>query len=126
MKFIRDKKIHKAIVISVLFLALGFSGFYAMRGVLASYTASGLFIFNDVVAFILSALIGGAIFELILFLLCKGLSGKIGASRAQDMRYAFRFFAIPAGIMSGLLKLLYFSYPFLFSYGEVLFEFFFM
>ena len=126
MNFIKDKKIHKAILIVVLFIALGFSGFYSMRGTLASYSSNGLLSFNDVWAFILSALINGGIYELITILIFKALSKKLGQARSQDMRYALRFFVVLAGIFSGLIKLFYFAYPFIFPYGEVLIEFIFM
>ena len=49
MNFIKDKKINKYIVMAVLFLSFGYSGFYSMRGTLALFTAGmDFYVFNDV------------------------------------------------------------------------------
>ncbi len=123
MNFIKEKKIHKAIVIVITFLALGYSSFYSVRSMFAAYAAEGVFNSNDVVSFLLSAISAGAIYELITMLLFKANARKIGQLRARDMQYALRFFVIPVGILSGALKTLYFFFPYLFNYGEVFIEF---
>ncbi len=125
MNFIKEKKINKYIVAVVLFLSFGYSGFYYMRGALALLTISGTFVFNDVWAFILAALIGGGIFELVTVFLAKGSAVRLN-NRGADMQYALRFFYIPANILAGVLKTLYFYFPYLFPYGEIFFEFFFV
>ncbi len=123
MNFIKEKKIHKAVVIIANFLALGYSGFYGVRSLLAAYALDGLFSANDLVAFLLAAVSAGAVFELVTTLLFRANARKLGPHRAKDMQYAFRFFTIPVGILSGAIKTLYFFYPFVFNYGEVLIEF---
>lgn len=124
MNFIKEKKINKYIVIAVLFLSFGYSGFYYARGLLALITASGSFVFNDIWAFALAALSGGAVYELITALLCRGASARL-SGKGPDMQYALRFFFIPANILSGVVKTLYFYFPFIFSYGEIFIDFFF-
>ncbi len=125
MNFIRDKKIHKYIVIAVLFLSFGFTDFFSVRGTLAMYSNNGLFEFNDVVAFISAAIMGGLIYELIIMLFTRGAVSRLGA-RAYDMKYSLRFFVIASNVCSGLVKLLYLRFPYVFSYGEIFIDFIFM
>ena len=125
MNFIKEKKINKYIMIAALFLSFGYSGFYYMRGALALLTASGTFVFNDVWAFLFAAVIGGGVYELVTMFLARGSAARLN-NRGADMQYALRFFYIPANLLSGVLKTLYFYFPYLFSYGEIFFDFFFV
>ena len=126
MNFIKEKKIPQVVVIILTFLALGYNSFYGVRSLLATYAVEGMFKANDVIAFIVSAVVAGAMYELITALIFRATIRKVGGQRAKDMRYALRFFVIPAEILAGALKTLYFFYPFLFNYGEVLIDFIFL
>ena len=119
MNFIKEKKIPQVVVIILTFLALGYNSFYGVRSLLATYAVEGMFKANDVIAFIVSAVVAGAMYELITALIFRANIRKVGGQRAKDMRYALRFFVIPAEILAGALKTLYFFYPFLFNGGAM-------
>lgn len=127
MNIIKEKKIHSAIMILLVSLAMGYSAFYAMRGTLASFGGTGFQteLFNDAVAFVLSAMSAGIVYELITLLLFRSGAHSLGQSRVNDMRYALRFFMIPAGILSGAVKTVYYFVPLAFPFGETLIEFIF-
>ncbi len=125
MNFIKEKKINKYIVICVLALSFGFTGMYNIRGLLALFTIGGIFKFNDVWAFILAALSGILLYEVITMFLSRMIFLRLGATKAKDFRYVLRFFFIPANILSGALKTLYLFFPFVFPYGELFFDFIF-
>ena len=128
MKFIDEKKIHKGIVIAVLFLSFGYAGWQSTRGMLAymSYGYPELgqpaWLFNGVLALF----IGGAI-PLLFYELITAFSSRFVAMRtggaADDMRYALRFFYIMANIVVGSLKFLYFLTPIASVFGNVLIDF---
>ena len=125
MNFIKEKKINKYIVITALFLSFGYSGFYSMRGTLALFTAGmNFYVFNDVFAVIFAALIGGLIYELITMFLAKSASMRLNG-RGADIQYALRFFYIPANLLAGAVKTLYFFFPYIFTYGEIFIDFLF-
>ncbi len=125
MNFIKEKKINKYIVITALFLSFGYSGFYSMRGTLALFTAGmDFYVFNDVFAVIFAALIGGLIYELITMFLAKSASMRLNG-RGADIQYALRFFYIPANLLAGAVKTLYFFFPYIFTYGEIFIDFLF-
>ncbi len=122
MNIIKEKKINVYIVAAVLFICCGYSEFYYMRGTLAMLSVNGTVVFNDVLAFLFAALLGGVIYEAITSLLFRSAAKML--PNCEDMRYTLRFFYAAAFSLSGVTKTLYFYFPYLFTFGEVLIDFF--
>ncbi len=123
MNFIKEKKVNTYVAVAVLFLCCGYSGFYNMRGMLAMVSVNGSVVFNDVLAFLFAAIFGGIIYEAITALLFRAASITLPA--CAGMRYSLRFFYSAAYLLSGITKTIYFYFPYLFTFGEIIIEFFF-
>ncbi len=122
LESIAQQKINKTLITVLLIICAGFSGFFSVRGTLA-LMGTGIEIFsNDIFAYIFSCVINGASIFFIVNLLF-GFLGKQFGNKSSHMKYALCVFLIPAYFLSGIVKLLYFVYPFLFAYGEIFIEF---
>lgn len=122
MNAIKDKKLNIYVATSILFLCCGYAEFYNMRGMLAALSLSGSIVFNDVLAFLFAALLGGIVYEAITSLLFRSAARAVPA--CSDLRYVLRFFYSAAFLLSGVTKTLYFYFPYLFIYGEIFIDFF--
>ncbi len=128
MDFIDKKKIHKGIMIALLFLSFGFAEWQSTRGVLAymSYSypelAQATWLFNDAVAF----LMGGAV-PLIFYEFITAFAARFAAPRtggaSDDLKYALRFFYIAANLVIGALKFIYYAHPIASVFGNIWIDF---
>lgn len=122
LKFIKEKKINKWIVIAVLYAAFCFAYFMPTRSTVALFAINyGLpsFLNNDVFAFFLGGIVPLAVYELISSFAFRFMHSRVGGS-TDVMRYTLRFFFIPACIVIGLVKLIYLAYPLISVFGNVI------
>lgn len=121
MKFIKEQKINKWIVIAVLYASFCFAYFMTMRSTLALLALNyGMpsWLNNDVFAFFAAGVLPLAIYELITSFAFRFMQARMGG-QVDTMRYCLRFFFIPANIFIGLIKLLYLVWPLMSVYGNV-------
>ena len=124
MKIINEKKIHNVIMCIGVAIALGYSSFFSIRGILAYEGTSRLgFAFNDIISFVVTSILMGLIYEFVSTLLFRSNIKIFGANKINNMQYALRFFVIPAGVLSGIIKTLYLFFPITFLFGETFIEF---
>ena len=113
MKFIKEKKINKWIVIAVLYVAFCFSYFVNSRGSVALMAINyGLppMLDNDIFAFFVGGLMPVLIYEIITSFAFRFVRTR-GCVVADDMRYALRVFYIPAMVVAGGINLIFMFYP---------------
>ena len=128
MEFIDKKKIHKYVMIALLFLSFGFAEWQSTRGMLAymSYSYPELkqpsWLFNDVTALLIGGIIPLIFYELITAFAARMVSARAGGA-GDDMKYALRFFYIAANVAIGALKFIYYATPIASVYGNVLIDF---
>lgn len=127
MKLIREKKIHPYIMTALVYVSFCASNWYMSRGSLAltAYQFPQLFqtavLFNDVVAFLVAGIIPTLVFELISMFTFRFAQVRMGGS-TDMMRYALRFFYVPANLVSFLIKLVYFITPLASVYGNIVID----
>ena len=128
MDFIDKKKIHRYIVVAVLFLSFGFAGWQASRGALAylSYSNPDLkqpaWLFNDITALLAGGVIPLLFYEVVTLFAAKFATARIGAA-TDDMKYALRFFYIAANVIIGAVKFVYYANPVISVMGNILIDF---
>ncbi len=121
---IAQQKISKTLICVLLVICVGFSGFFSMRGILSLSGFGIAFLTNDVAAFIISSIYGGVSIFFIVNILFS-LFGRQFGNKSSLMKYSLLIFLIPAYLLSGAVKILYFFYPYLSVYGDVFVDFIF-
>lgn len=116
------RKITVALTVG-LAISFGITGYYSMRGTLASY--AGVFRLNDVCAFLLAAVLWTLVYEAVAAFAVRRAPAA-AKSGIRDCAFVLPMFVIPANVFAGLTKLLYFAYPFLYLYGEMFLDFIYM
>lgn len=128
MELIDKKKINRVIAVIALFVSFGFAQWQAGRGVLAymSYSYPELkqpaWLFNDIVAILMSGAVPLVIYELITSFAARFVAVRTGGA-VDDMKYALRFFYFAANVVIGLIKLAYYASPLLSVFGNIWIDF---
>lgn len=128
MKLIKEKKINNYLMIFFLYVSFCACNYFAARGTLSytSMTMAGAgvvgFMFNDIVAVLIGGLIPTLLFELVTSFVFKFSQVKLGGA-ADDMRYALRFFYIPANLICFGIKFVYLLSPIVSIFGNVMIDF---
>ncbi len=122
MNFIKEKKLNKWIVVAALYVCFSFAYYVPMRGTVALLSVNyGLpaAINNDIVAFLVAGIVPVLVYELLSSFVFRLVRAR-GVPAAEDMRYALRFFYLPAGLVMGGIKLVFLFYPLGLSFASVL------
>ena len=127
MKLIEEKKIHPALCGLMLYLSFCMANWYTSRGGWAHNLSSvamlqTVFLANDIVAFLVAGLLPFLFFEVIAMFVFRFCEPRLGKS-VVGMRYAARFFYIPANLVLFALKLFYLLSPLISVYGNILLDF---
>lgn len=125
MTIVKDKKIPAWVTVPAVYLSYCFATFMPFRGVwaaLLSGTSVGIALDNYIVTFFLGGLIPFGLYEMITRFAFRFMQVRIGGD-SESLRYALRFFYVPANIVIGLLKLTYLAAPVFALYGDLIFDF---
>lgn len=122
---IRQKKIPVWAMSLMLYVSFCMSAFMPFRGTWAAILSSvtnSVVLNNYIVSFLIGGLIPWGIYEFLTRFAFRFMQARLGGD-TDSMRYALRFFYIPANVVIFLLKLTYLAFPVLSIYGDLIFDF---
>lgn len=124
--FIKERKIPSWAMVLMLYLSFCLSGFMTFRGtwaaLMTNFTAPSVVVDNYIVSFFIGGLIPLGLYEFLTRFVFRFTQARLGGD-VDVMRYALRFFYIPANVVIFLLKLTYLAFPMLNMYGDLIFDF---
>ena len=123
---IKDEKIPAWAMLTALYVSFCMSSFMTFRGawaaMMSGMTSPSVVLNNYIVSFLVGGLIPFGVYELLTRFVFRFAQARLGGD-VEQMRYALRFFYIPANVVIFLLKLTYFAFPMLNMYGDLIFDF---